>query len=158
MSQQLFLTLESGRNGRIEGSVTQAGFEDLIEVFSSSHEVSTDATLSGRRARSRNQHGAFTISKGVDKASVLLYDSWNTNDRINLLKLECYKTAHQGTLELFYTVELENARITSIKQQLANPLLSPLATVEEVSFAYMEIKWTFADPSLETSIRVDIGA
>lgn len=158
MSQQLFLTLESGRNGRIEGSVAQAGFEDLIEVFSTSHEVSTDATLSGRRARSRNQHGAFTISKGVDKASVLLYESWNTNDRINLFKLEYYKTAHQGTLELFYTVELENARIISIKQQLVNPLLSPLTEIEEVSFAYMEIKWTFADPSLGASADATIGA
>lgn len=155
MSHQLFLTLESSRHGRIEGSVTQPTFEDLIEVFSTSHEVSVGLTPTGRRSRSRNHHGPYIISKGVDKASVLLYDSWNTNDRINLFRLEYYKTNNQGILSLFYTVELENARITSIKQQLVNPLLSTLTELEEVAFTYNEIRWIFADPSLEASSRAD---
>jgi type VI secretion system Hcp family effector len=158
MSHLILLTLESSRLGAIAGSVSQAGFEDLIEVFSTSHEVSTDLSTSGRRARGRNKHGAFAVTKGIDKATVLLYDSWNTNDRITVFRLECYNTNLEGTLSLYYSVELEDARITSIKQQLANPALSSLTELEEVSFAYREIRWLFADPSLEATSRADQGA
>ena len=158
MSHSIFLTLESSRHGSIAGSVMQPGFEELIEVFSTSHEVSTDVSTTGRGARGRNKHGVFEVTKGIDRSTVLLYDSWNTNDRIVLFRLECYKTNEEGALSLFYTVELEDARITSIKQLLANPALSPLPELEEVSFAYREIRWLFADPSLEAASRTDQGA
>lgn len=151
MSQLILLTLESARHGNISGSVSQAGFEDLIEVFSTSHEVSTDLTPTGRRARGRNKHGAFAVTKGIDKATVLLYDSWNTNDRITVFRLECYNASLEGTLSLYYSVELEDAKITSIKQQLANPALSPIPELEVVSFLYRTITWRFADGNLEAS-------
>lgn len=158
MSHLILLTLESARHGSIAGSVSQAGFEDLIEVYSTSHEVSTDLNTSNRRVRGRNKHGVLSVTKGIDKATVLLYDSWNTSDRIGVFRLECYNTNLEGTLSLYYSVELGEARITSIKQQLANPALSSVAEMEEVSFAYREIRWIFADPSLEAASRADQGA
>lgn len=135
MAHLILLTLGSSRNGNIARSVTRVGFEDLIEVFSTSHEVSTDSNQSVRRARGRNKHEAMVITKGIDKATVLLYDSWHTNDRINLFRLECYNTGVEGNLSLYYTVELEDTRITSIKQQLSNPALSAVPELENVTFA-----------------------
>jgi type VI secretion system secreted protein Hcp len=157
MSHSIFLTLESARHGSIAGSVTQAGFEDLIEVFSTDHEVSIDLNPTGRRARGRNKHGAFAVTKGIDKATVLLYDSWNTNDRITTFRLECYNTNLDGALSLFYSMELEDARINSIQQQLANPALSPVPELEVVSFFYGKITWRFADGNLEASSDNNIG-
>jgi type VI secretion system secreted protein Hcp len=151
MLNQIYLTLESSRHGSIAGSVLQPGFEDLIEVFSTEHDVSVDSNFSSRRARGRNKHTPLAVTKGIDKASVLLYDSWNTHDRINLFRLEYYKPNEQGTSSLYYTIELENAIITSIKQQLTNPALSPLPTLEIVSFAYQGITWRFEDGNLEAS-------
>ncbi|MEN2282118.1 type VI secretion system tube protein TssD [Algoriphagus sp. SE2] len=155
MSHLIVLILESSRNGTISGSVNRSGFEGLIEVYSTSHEVSsTDSNQSGRRARGRNKHEALEVTKGIDKATVLLYDSWDKNDQINLFRLECYNTGLEGVLSLYYTIELENARITSIKQQLANPALSPVPELEIISFAYRNISWRFADGNLEASSGV----
>ncbi|WP_075351254.1 type VI secretion system tube protein TssD [Algoriphagus marinus] len=158
MSHLILLTLESARHGSIAGSVMQAGFENLIEVFSTDHEVSTDLNPTGRRARGRNKHGAFAVTKGIDKATVLLYDSWDRNDRISVFRLECYNTNLEGVLSLYYSVELEDARISSIQQQLANPALSPVPELEVVSFIYSKITWRFADGNLEASSDTNIGA
>lgn len=149
MSQQLFLTLESNRHGTIEGSVTQSGFENLISVFSTTHAVTSATSVTGRRARGKNQHGPLIITKAIDKASVLIYDCWNTNDRFKRVKIESYATGEDGSVSLFYSIELENARISAIRQQLANPALTELTQLEEVAFEYQTITWRFAEGNLE---------
>ncbi|MHA7131390.1 Hcp family type VI secretion system effector [Algoriphagus namhaensis] len=152
MSQQLYLNLETSRHGQIAGSVSRAGFEDLIQVFSSEHEVRTTAAgAGGRRASAKKQHGPFRIIKGVDKATVLLYDAWSTNDRVDHFKLDVYQDNSAGVLSLFYSVELQNAKITSIRQQLADTSFSNDTPVEEISFEYSEIVWLFAEGNLQAT-------
>lgn len=158
MPQQLFLTLESNRHGTIEGSVTQSGFENRIAVFSTTHTVTSGTAATGRRARGKNQHGPLIITKAIDKASVLIYDCWDTNDRFNLVRIESYATGQDGRLSLYYSIELENARISAIRQQLADPALTTESQLEEVSFVYGQIRWQFHDANLEAESNPMRGA
>ena len=151
MSQFILLTLASSRHGNIAGSAVKAGFEGLIEVFSTSHEIAIESSSSSIRSRGRTKHDVFAITKGIDKATVLLYDSLIRSERFSDMRLDCYNTGEDGSLSKFYSVELKDARIASIKQQLADPSLSPISELEVVSFTYGTITWLFADGSLEAS-------
>ena len=147
MPGQLFLELSTSSQGTIPGSVTQSGFEDKIGVFHTHHLVETQANTSSR-ARGRGKHEPLTIVKDIDKATVLLYNAWSRNERVDTFKLEYYRSTSQGTLDLYYTVELEQARITSIEQILVQNDLGLVVEREVVKFAYQSIVWTFANPNL----------
>lgn len=151
MSDQIYLSIESGRHGQIEGSVTRAGFEGLIEVIATQHEVTADVGGTGRRARGRNKHKSLFVTKGVDKASVKLFDVWNIHERLESFRLTCYRPSDDGTSTLFYAIELEDAIIVSIEQQLANSSLTTIPEQEVVAFAYGRITWQYPEDGLETS-------
>lgn len=145
------LTLK-GKGGEIKGSVIQKGREGKIAVIAAEHEVK--ALTTGRR-----QHGVYTITKEVDKASPLLYRAMAVNDvlsfELNYWQPNTLGSAGGGGQErLYYTVKLTNARITEIKHKMPNnknPELVRYAEFEEVSFSYDTIEWVFTDGNIAAS-------
>jgi type VI secretion system secreted protein Hcp len=151
MSDQIYLSIESASHGQIEGSVTRAGFEGLIEIIATQHEVSSNLGGTGRRATGRNKHESFVITKGIDKASVKLLDVWNSHERLESFRLTCYRPSDDGTSTLFYAIELQEAMIVSIEQQLANASLTTLPDQELIAFTYRGITWEFPEDNLTTN-------
>lgn len=157
MSSFLYLQLTSNSQGAIKGSVTQKGHEDQIEVFASEHLVDSPAATSGRR-RGNNVHGPIIITKGIDKATVLLYRAFNNNEILSGFRLECYKTVRGRVQRLYYTIELENVHIASIRQTLLAEGFEGAQEAEIIAFNYGSITWTFADGGLTTQYNLDSRA
>ena len=157
MSSFLYLQLTSNSQGPIKGSVTQRGHEDQIEVFASEHLVDSPAATSGRR-RGHNVHGPFIITKGIDKATVLLYQAFNNNEVLSDFKLEYYKTVRGRVQRLFYSVELAQVSIASIKQTMVADGFDGAREAEIIAFNYGSITWTFADGGLTTQYNLDSRA
>uniref|UniRef100_UPI00047F47E0 type VI secretion system tube protein TssD n=2 Tax=Paraburkholderia mimosarum TaxID=312026 RepID=UPI00047F47E0 len=66
--------------------------------------------------------------------------------------LEYYRTSPKGTEEKYYTVKLSNAILTNVRAWTPNclaPENKQMGHMEEISFAYEKITWTFEPDGIE---------
>src|SRR5262245_37663943 len=87
------------------------------------------------------------IVKRIDEASPLLAKALVENQRIDgTFKFFRPSPSGDGTTEQFYTIEISDGRVDSIKQILPdmfNPLSTSMPPMEEVRFVFNSITWTF---------------
>lgn len=151
MALNAYLTLESSTYGRIDGGVTLAGLEETIEVNGMLHSASTPRDpVSGRRT-GRTQHQPLTISKPLDKASPILMNLLFDAELITEFTLRMYAADPTGRESNFYTIELVDALIVDIRQEMLNneyPENLRHVQREHVSFTYSSILWRYEDGAI----------
>lgn len=140
-----YLTLKGNKQGDIKGSVTQKGREGKIMVIAVEHDLKTPAG-------GAEQHGAFIITKEIDKSSPLLRKAAATGETFDFeLQFWTPQLAAQqgvGQEKQHYTVKLTGARIANIGLRMLNnknPEYTRYAEYEEVSFTYQKIEWIWTD-------------
>jgi type VI secretion system secreted protein Hcp len=149
-----YLRLTDSENQPIEGSVTDPGQEGSILVVSMQHSVSTPRDAASGLPTGKRQHKPFVITKLIDKASPLLYGIQNNGEVLVNFNMTFWRPTLTSEPENYYTITLTNARIISIHQlmqgnqdtETAEPL-----PVEQVSFTYDTISWTYMDGTTSTA-------
>jgi len=126
----------------IPGESTDDTHEDWIEILSYSHGVSQPASgVSGGRTTGIAEHQDFTITKELDKASpkLALYCCKSTYIEEVTIEL-CYA---DGDKDRFMEYVLTDVIVTSV---IVNGSAgSEDRPIEEVSFAYGQINWTYTE-------------
>ena len=148
MALNAYLTLAGETQGDIKGSVTQAGREESIMVIGTSHEVVSPRDAASGLPTGKRQHKPFTITKEIDLATPLLMNVLVNNENVKTWKLEYWQPSKTGKEVQFYTVELVNASIAGIRQEMLNnkyPENMQHKEREHISFCYQKITWTFQD-------------
>jgi len=153
MALNAYLKLEGNSQGKINGSITQAGREDSIMVIAVDHKVTSPRDPASGLATGKRQHGPLTLTKVVDKSSPLLYNALVNNEVIKTFRLDFYQPNSKGTgeEEQHYTIELENATISAITLMMLNNKYEENMNqkeFEQVSFTYQKITWTWQDGGL----------
>lgn len=132
--------------GQIQGSVTVAGREGSILVVEFAHNVSQTVDSASGLPSGKRQHRPIRVTKPVDKASPLLANAQTNNEKLTSVRIDFWRPKSNGQEEQFYTVELVNARITSISQHHGStPELLTTPTQETVTLVYDKIIWTWQD-------------
>ena len=148
MALNAYLRLEGESQGEIKGSVTQAGREDSIEVYGWNHEVLSPRDAASGLPTGKRQHKPIVIVKPLDKATPLLMNVLVNNENITTWRLDCWKPSREGKEFQYYSVELVNASVSSIRaEQLNNKYPENMnhEAREYVSFTYQKIIWTWQD-------------
>jgi type VI secretion system secreted protein Hcp len=148
MALNAYLKLKGETQGEIRGSVTQAGREDSIMVIATNHEVVSPRDAASGLPTGKRQHKPFTITKEVDQSTPLLYNVLVNNENITEWKLEYWQPSASGREVQHYHVELVNASISAIQQEMLNnkyPENMQHKEREHVSFCYQKIIWTWTD-------------
>ena len=148
MALNAYLTLAGETQGDIKGSVTQAGREESIMVIGTSHEVVSPRDAASGLPTGKRQHKPFTITKEIDLATPLLMNVLVNNENVKTWKLEYWQPSKTGKEVQFYTVELVNASIAGIRQEMLNnkyPENMQHKEREHISFCYQKITWTWMD-------------
>jgi type VI secretion system secreted protein Hcp len=146
-----YLTLSGTKHGPILGSVTQKGREGSIEVISLYHEIVAPRDPASGRPTGKRMHKPFSITKPLDRSSPLLYDVLTNNENLTEVTLRLFRPHAMGVERHAFTVRLVNATISSIQLRLLNtrhPRHSKMPELEEVSFAYQRIEWTWMEGNL----------
>ena len=146
MALNAYLKMTGETVGDVEGGVTQAGREGMMEVYGWSHEVVSPRDAASGLPTGKRQHKPITITKPVDKASPLLMAILTTNENITEWQLRCWRPSRTGQEEQFYTIQLENASIARIHQESLNNRYEENmahAEREHVSFTYQKITWAY---------------
>ncbi|MBI4702374.1 MAG: type VI secretion system tube protein Hcp [Deltaproteobacteria bacterium] len=148
MALNAYLTLEGDKQGKINGSVTQAGRVDTMMIIATSHEVVSPRDAASGLPTGKRQHKPFTITKEIDKATPLLYYTLVNNENIKTWKLMYWQPSPTGQEVQHYTVQLMNASISGIRHEMLNnkyPENMQHKEREHISFCYQKIIWTWED-------------
>ena len=138
----------------IPGSVQVKDRVDTIEVLEFDHKVylpidKDDGSITGTR-----KHGAITFHKAFDKASAELYKKVCTGENIGSIKIDWYEINPKGSEEYYFTHELKNCKISSVRSYMHNvkdPTRETFVHQEEVSIRYEEITWAFKEGNIQHS-------
>jgi len=145
MALNAYLSLTGKTQGDIKGSVTQKAREGKIMIIATSHEVLSPMDAASGNPTGKRMHLPYSVTKEVDKSSPLLFNLLVNNEQITKWTLEFWRPSQTGQEHQYFTVELGNAHVASIKQVMPNnkhPELMRLETYEEVAFTYQKITWT----------------
>jgi type VI secretion system secreted protein Hcp len=148
MALNAYLTLTGETQGKVNGSCTQAGREDMMEIYGFNHEVLSPRDAASGLPTGKRQHKPIVITKAIDKATPLLMTILTNNEIINTWKIDFYRPSRAGNEELYYNIELVNANICSIRpEQLNNKYPDNMnhELREHVAFTYQKIIWTWED-------------
>jgi len=148
MALNAYMRLTGETQGEIKGSVTQAGREDSIMVIGFSHEVVSPRDAASGLPTGKRQHKPFSIIKEIDKSTPLLMNVLVNNENIKDWELRFWQPSKSGKEVQFYTVQLLNASIASIRAELLNnryPENMQHKEREHIAFCYQKITWTYED-------------
>ena len=138
LAVDMFLKIEG-----IEGEATAAGdgHDEWIEVLSFSWGASRPSTGTGRaRGARRDSFSDLSVVKRVDASSPNLYVTSASGKRLPSAVLEVRKP---GTRMSYYTIRMENVRISSVSVSSSKDSAEP---VEEVTLSYGKISWEYVPP------------
>ncbi|MCK5375503.1 MAG: type VI secretion system tube protein Hcp [Acidobacteria bacterium] len=136
----------------IPGSSIIENRADHMEIFGFRHEVYMPTDRKDGSATGTRVHQDFVLIKNYDKGSPKLYEYLCNGKVIPSAKLHWYMIDPAGTETEYFTHELTNARVTSIRPHMPdvdNPGNEQYKHMEEVSMRYEKIKWIWVDGNIE---------
>jgi len=148
------MTLTGENQGDILGSCTMAGREDSILIEGFKHEIVIPRDPQTGLPTGKRRHEPMTVTKFFDKSSPLLYQALCTGEQMKDVTLKWYRIAATGKEEHYFTTVLEDAIIVSIRPFMPNALdkeTEQYGHMEEVSFTYRRINWTFEEGGLSAT-------
>jgi type VI secretion system secreted protein Hcp len=150
MAETVHLYLKA--NGKdIKGESTQEslGRKDSIECVGYDQSVKTAREAGTGMMTGRRQYEPLRIVKRIDKASPLIKKALTGNEKIDaVFKFFRPNPTGDGTTEQFYSVEIKNGNVASVKDLVNNTLNAGSVNdppLEEVAFVFQDIKWTFTN-------------
>jgi type VI secretion system secreted protein Hcp len=135
------------------------GREDDIECQSFQYSLGLSVSAGSGQSVGRRKHKPIVIQKHIDATSPLLTQALVTNKGVTGI-FRFYKPDDSGSLEHYFTVEIREARIASVSQNVFptfRPDTSLLPEIEEVSFIFDRIMWTHVTGGTESEDRVRGG-
>jgi type VI secretion system secreted protein Hcp len=148
MAETVHLVLKA--NGtQIQGESTQTslGRENTIECLAWEQAIETAREGGTAMATGRRQFKPVIIKKRIDKATPLLAKALTENAALEAQFMFFRPNpAGDGTTEQFFTVELKEARIASIKLWVPDatmPAAEAIPPLEQVELVFGNIVWTY---------------
>ena len=156
MANPIYIWYTGVTQGPIEGFGSwvgeddQTGKEGSSLVLSLSHEVTSPRDANTGLASGRRIHQPLTITKRIDKASPKLAMALTKNEQLSEVVVKWFRVvqAGGGGQEHYFTTKLVNAVVTNIKQWfpiISDPTKREYSHLEDVSFSYRKIIWTWED-------------
>ena len=152
MALSAYLTLAGQKQGSINGSVTDKGRENSILIHGYDNMVTSPRDQTSGLPTGKRTHQPITIIKEMDHSSVPLWNALVTNENLSTWVLKFWTTTAQlGTEKQVYSVTLTNANIVSIHEYMSDNLIgtnAALPILQEITFTYQKIQWTWNDGNL----------
>ncbi len=125
---------------------------NLINGLGFDHEVVVERDAATGQSTGRRQHKPIRIVKPIDKSTPLLYKAMLQNQVIagefRFWRPGTGPVGGGGVLQQYYTVAITGGRITGIRDWKTNTRdlsADRAGDLEEVSFTYTSITWTWVD-------------
>lgn len=154
MAQTVHLFLKAdGKDVKGESTQTSLGREGSIECISYEQAVKTAREEGTNMVTGRRQHQPIKILKRIDQSSPLIMKALTENQKVEaVFKFYRPNPSGDGTTEQFYTVQLKDANVAAVKQQVPDTIAKDTAglpPMETIEFVFKEIIWRFEKGGVE---------
>jgi type VI secretion system secreted protein Hcp len=143
----------------IDGEATAKGYEKWIELLSYTHVLSQHSggsmSASGGLSGGRVDHGEFTITHALDKASPKLAQACCTGEHIKDITVDISRAAGEGKGTRFMEYKMSDVIVSSVSPSGSSKGSDPLP-LEAVKFAYGKIEWTYTEVGNDGKKKGDI--
>ncbi|MDR3135787.1 MAG: Hcp family type VI secretion system effector [Deltaproteobacteria bacterium] len=152
MALTAYLKVEGKTQGEIKGDCPQGGDKkDKILVYAIDHSVEIPRDTHSGLPTGQRIHKSLTVTKHKDQASPKLFKACCTGENVTVT-LDNYRVKPDGTEEKYFTTKLEEAIIVNVREYTPLTFLpedKPYHDMEEISFSYSKITWTYNDGNIE---------
>lgn len=90
-----------------------------------------------------SRYEPLVVTKNINRGSVFLFQDLVQGVNITDVTIHWYRDDGMGTHEHYATVALDSARVVDLRQQQIPTGSGDFLHVEDVSFLYQQITWTF---------------
>ena len=146
-AQNEVLLIDGASQGAISdaGSATDpptGGGNPAIQVIGFGHNLTIPIDPGTGQPGGKRAHAPLTVIKYSDGATPLLYQALVTNEMLNLVILKFFQLqgGGGGTLQHYFTIQLDNANLVDIRSSLGSGAAPSI--IESLSFVYQRITWT----------------
>jgi len=142
---EFYVSVDGSAQGAFKGSAQESGFPGRISAIRFSYEIVT-ATGGAGAATGRRSLEPVTITKEWDASSPQFFHAAITNEMLKSVLFE-FARVHSGKSEVWYTVKLTNAIVSSYKQytDLLPEGGASTFELEDVTFTFQKIDVAHAD-------------
>ncbi len=153
MANTSYLTLTGANQGAIDGDCPQKGREKSILVYAVDHSIEIPRDTHTGLATGQRIHHPLTITKHKDQASPKLFQACCTGEHLTAWSLKYFRINDKGQEEHYFTIKLSDAIIVNMREYTPLTFLDankPYKDMEEVSFSYSKISWTYEPAGIES--------
>ena len=159
MPMPIHLKVKGQKQGEIQGSCTSKGRENTVMVQALAHTIEIPRSPQTGLPTGQRVHGAITATKEVDKSSPKLMQALCTGELLTEVEFDYYRINNKsGQEEKYYTILLKNAIVVAVKASIPNCLdaqFKSFGHMEDISFTYKDIRWTWAPDGIEAEDNYD---
>ncbi|MHB8575323.1 MAG: type VI secretion system tube protein TssD [Dehalococcoidia bacterium] len=158
-SPEFFVTITGARQGKFKGdnSTSKTGGELKINGFGFHYEVNSPRDAVSGQASGKRQHQPVIFTKEWGASTPQLMQALVTNEDLTNVTFSfmSLNNAH-GQATVDFTIKLQNASVASIEQYVdyfsaGHPTSEDLRRLEDISFTFQKIEWTFTDGGITAS-------
>lgn len=152
MALTAYMKVTGKSQGEIKGDCPQGGDKkDKVLIYNIDHLVEIPKDTHTGLPTGQRIHHPLTITKHKDLASPKLFQCCCNGEQCEVEILH-YRIKADGTEENYFKVKLEDAIIVNMREYTPLtfvPENKPYQDMEEVSFTYSKITWTYTDGNIE---------
>jgi type VI secretion system secreted protein Hcp len=129
------------------------GREDSILGQALDHSVHIPRDPQTGLPTGKRVHQPLKFTKYYDKASPLLYQALCSGEQLSNVEFKFFRISPKGMEEHYFTIKLTNAIVVDIRSwvpQCLDPAMGYLKHMEDVSFTYRRIWWTWVLDGIES--------
>ncbi|GFZ86368.1 Hcp family type VI secretion system effector [Dyella caseinilytica] len=152
MAIPAYLWLKDDGGADIKGSSTVVGRVGSIEVIGFSHGLNLPVNGSDGKITGTRLHSPMNLEKEFDASSPYLYRAVAKGQTLKSAELRWYRINNAGREEVYFTMLLENIKVTGINPGMPNIKIAGMAEtnhVESISLMYERITWHYADGNIK---------
>lgn len=153
-----YLTVEGTKQGKFKGDSPRDAHKDHTVVLGFDYEVKSPRDAATGQPSGKRQHQPLTVIKEWGPATPQLFQALVTNEVLKTVRLEFFRPTGNGAEEVFHTIELTNATVSSLKDYNGSASVNgkpTLSNLEEVSFYFQKI--TIMNKDGKTEAQDDWG-
>ncbi|HEY6306729.1 MAG TPA: type VI secretion system tube protein TssD [Candidatus Angelobacter sp.] len=135
-----YIRIEGNKQGPFKGEGTRKGNNQWIPVVAVSHAIESPRDANTGLATGKRMHKPITITKEVDAASPQFFRALTDHEALREVVIEFVHAGPQGKEEVYQTVTLTDAVVSSIHKVTGAHPGRNTHELEEVSLVFQKIE------------------
>ncbi len=152
MALTSYMKITGKNQGEMKGDCVQSNDKkDSMILYALEHNVEIPKDTHTGLPTGQRIHKPFTVTKHIDNASPKLAQACCKGEQLTVT-IDMYRIDPSGVEKKYYTVKMEEAIIVNMRSYKPVTFLAQnkeYHDMEDISFTYSKITWTYADGNIE---------